>query len=137
GERMKMREEHRVPLSDAAVAILEEVREFTGGGELVFSGRDGELSNMALMGILRRMGYDVTVHGFRSTFRDWAAEQTNFPREVCELCLAHKIAGAVEKAYQRGDLLAKRTLLMQAWADYCSKPMTPARVHRIWEAAHG
>jgi integrase len=78
------------------------------------------MSDMSLMAVLRRMGYGtVTAHGFRSTFRDWAGETTAYPREVCEHALAHKLAEGVEAAYQRGDLLAKRRELMEAWARHC------------------
>ena len=94
-------------------------------GDSVFpGGRHGRpLSEMALLMLLRRMGFgDVTAHGFRSTFRDWAAERTSFPREVAEMALAHAIPDAVEAAYRRGDLFEKRRRLMTAWAEFCSKP---------------
>jgi integrase len=121
-ERMKAGREHRVPLSAAAVEILrrmENVRE----GELVFPGdRRAALSNMAMLMLLRRMGReDLTVHGFRSTFRTWAAECTSFPREVIEAALAHLVGDATERAYQRGDLFEKRRRLMDGWAAYCGK----------------
>jgi integrase len=78
---------------------------------------------MALPSVLRRIGHgDVTVHGFRSAFRDWCAEQTNFPREVAEMALAHAIPNAVEAAYRRGDLLEKRRKLMEAWSKFCATP---------------
>jgi integrase len=77
---------------------------------------------MALLGLLRRMGRsDITAHGFRSTFRDWAAERTNFPSEVAEMALAHAVGSKVEAAYRRGDLFDKRRRLMEAWAEYCAK----------------
>src|SRR5262249_62007125 len=83
---------------------------------------DKPLSNMALLALLKRMGRsDLTVHGFRSTFRDWAAEQTNFPHEVAEMALAHAIGDKVEAAYRRGDLFRKRRELLDAWARYCAK----------------
>jgi integrase len=91
-------------------------------GELVFEGaRAGRpISNMAMMMTLRRMGRgNLTVHGFRSAFRDWAAEQTSHPNHVVEMALAHAIGDKVEAAYRRGDLLAKRRSLMQDWAKYC------------------
>ncbi|WP_404303081.1 tyrosine-type recombinase/integrase [Alicycliphilus denitrificans] len=83
--------------------------------------RGGQLSDMSLTAVLRRMGRTgLTQHGFRSTFRDWAGETTTYPREVCEHALAHRLADGVEAAYQRGDLLAKRAGLMSEWAKYCN-----------------
>jgi integrase len=79
------------------------------------------MSNMAMEMLLRRMGRAITVHGFRSTFRDWAAERTNFPSEVAEMALAHAVGSKVEAAYRRGDLFEKRRRLMEAWAEYCAK----------------
>lgn len=117
--RMKSRREHRVPLSPAAVAILKRMEQ--AKGEYVFSGRtpDSPLSNMALLMTLGRMNRpDITAHGFRSTFRDWAAESTSFPSEVVEMALAHVIEGKTEAAYRRGDLLDKRRELMDAWGQY-------------------
>jgi integrase len=111
-----------VPLSPAAIAILEQMKE-SREGEFVFPGgkRDRPLSNMAMLAVLRRMGRgDLTAHGFRSTFRDWAAERTNFPREVAEAALAHAVADKVEAAYRRGDLFRKRRQLMEAWARFCT-----------------
>jgi integrase len=119
--RMKSRREHRVPLSSAAIAVLKQMEE--GKGEYVFAGRSpyAPLSNMALLMTLGRMNRaDITAHGFRSTFRDWAAECTNFPSEVVEMALAHVIEGKTEAAYRRGDLLDKRRQLMEAWAEYCA-----------------
>lgn len=123
-ERMKAGREHRVPLSTAAMTLLASIERSSA---FVFPGRDSEtpLSDMSLTAVLRRMGRDdITVHGFRSTFRDWCAEYegNSFPREVCEHALAHRLPDRVEAAYQRGDLLEKRKRLMQAWADYCSLP---------------
>jgi integrase len=123
-ERMKGRKEHRVPLSAPAVALLERLHE-SRIGEFVFPGsKPGRaLSRMALPMLLRRLGRgDITVHGFRSTFRDWAGEVTSFPNHVVEMALAHAVPSAVEKAYRRGDLLAKRQQLMEAWAQFCSAP---------------
>lgn len=123
-ERMKGRREHRVPLSKAALAIIEQLRELRLN-DFIFPGlRNGRpLSNMAMLQLLARMGRgDVTVHGFRSTFRDWAAECTNFPSEVAEAALAHAVANKVEAAYRRGDLFEKRRQLMEAWARYCAEP---------------
>jgi integrase len=81
------------------------------------------LSNMAMLELLRGMRSGETVHGFRSSFRDWASERTNFPREVCELALAHAVSDKVEKAYRRGDLLDKRRRLMEAWAGFLARPV--------------
>jgi integrase len=119
-ERMKARREHRVPLSPRCLAILRRAKQLSDGGEYVFCGRsEGKpLSNMALLMTLRRMKLAVTVHGFRSAFRDWAAERTNIPREVCEMALAHTIKDKAEAAYRRGDLLDKRRELMTAWAEF-------------------
>lgn len=119
-ERMKSGREHRVPLSPAAIAALKRVE--ASKGDYLFPGRssDAPLSNMALLMTLGRMNRgEITAHGFRSTFRDWAAECTNFPSEVVEMALAHSIEDKVEAAYRRGDLFDKRRRLMDAWADYC------------------
>ena len=125
-EHMKAKREHRVPLPARAVALLDEMRCFDcAPGLLIFPGmRPGRpLSDMTLGAVLKRMGRDdLTVHGFRSTFRDWCAETTNFPREVCEQALAHTLANKVEAAYRRGDLFEKRRQLMTAWARYCEQP---------------
>ena len=133
--RMKGKQEHRVPLSVQALAILDQMRDFgSEPGQLVFPGmRPGRpLSDMSLTAVLRRMGRnDLTVHGFRSTFRDWAAEETHFSREVCEQALAHTLANKVEAAYRRGDLFKKRRRLMTAWADYCTRPADSADVVSI------
>ena len=123
GGRIKAKREHRVPLSPRAVAILDELPRLDGA-EFVFPGkRTGRpLSDTTLGAVLRRMGWEtLTVHGFRSTFRDWAAETTPFPREVCEQALAHTLADKVEAAYRRGDLFEKRRQLMNAWAAYCGQ----------------
>lgn len=125
GSRMKLKKEHRVPLSAQALAILETMRRFRRGrGGLVFPGTitGKPMSDMSMKMALRRMGYAATVHGFRSSFRDWVAEETEYPREVAEMALAHKIEDKVERAYRRGDLYTKRGKLMQLWADFvCSK----------------
>ena len=113
-ERMKGGREHRVPLSDRALALLPRKR-----AELVFSGAHGRLGPNALTRVIKRLGYNVTAHGFRSTFRDWAAETTAFPNHVVEQALAHAISSGVEAAYRRGDLFEKRRELMEAWAHYC------------------
>lgn len=117
GERMKAGREHRVPLSTGALAVLQSMPRM---GDLVFPGtKPGKgLSDMSLTAVLRRMNRgDITVHGFRSTFRDWSAEATNHPREVCEHALAHSLPDKVEAAYRRGDLIEKRRTLMQEWAE--------------------
>lgn len=120
-ERMKAGKPHRVPLSPAALAVLEHMP----AGEpndFVFPGAKyrKSLSNMVMKALFKRMGRDgITTHGFRSTFRDWAGEATPHPREVCEAALAHAVGDAVEQAYRRGDALAKRRALMNDWAIYC------------------
>jgi integrase len=121
GGRMKSGREHRVPLNDAAVGVLE--RMGNADSEYVFPGeRRAALSNMAMLKLLERMGRDdLTVHGFRSTFRDWAAERTNFPSEIAEAALAHVIGDDTERSYRRGDLFEKRRRLMTAWGEFCSK----------------
>ena len=119
--RMKAGKEHRVPLSPQAIKVVEGQSE----GKYLFSGgKEGApLSNMAMLELLKRMGRgDLTVHGFRSTFRDWAAECTSYPGEVCEMALAHAITDKVEAAYRRGDLFEKRRQLMLDWAKYCDAP---------------
>jgi integrase len=110
--RMKAGKEHRVPLTPAIVAILEQAAE-RRESDYVFPGaRSGALSNMAFLMLLRRMGHaDLTTHGFRSSFRDWAAERTGFPREVAEQALAHMLSDKVEAAYRRSDLFDKRRKL--------------------------
>jgi integrase len=121
-ERMKAGREHRVPLSPAAVTLLESLPKIAGN-ELVFSAtRGGQLSDMTLTQVLRRMQIPVTAHGFRSTFRDWTAERTNYPRDVAEMALAHMIGDKVEAAYRRGDLFAKRQRMMADWAAFIARP---------------
>ena len=121
--RMKGGVEHRVPLSEPALAILRRMAEVREGDFVFPGGRRGRpLSNMAMLTLLRRMGRgDLTVHGFRSSFRDWASETTDFPSEVVEAALAHAIESRVERAYRRGDLFAKRRELMDAWSIWCEK----------------
>jgi integrase len=121
-ERMKARREHRTPLSPRALEIVRE--QIKGRTAFVFSGqREGRaLSNMAMLELLKRTGHgDLTVHGFRSTFRDWAAEQTAFPHELAEMALAHAVGDKVEAAYRRGDMFAKRARLMAEWAKWCER----------------
>lgn len=127
--RMKGGREHRVPLSNKTLAILNKVAKGEPG-DFVFRGRNGgPLSNMALLMLLRRMGHgSLTAHGFRSTFRDWAAERTSFQREVAEAALAHVVGDKVEAAYRRGDLFEKRRRLMEAWAEFATRvPGSSAR----------
>ncbi len=127
-ERMKAQREHRVPLSKAALAVLDQAR--GRHAEFAFSGPSdaGPLSGMALLMLLRRMKRDdITAHGMRSAFRDWAAECTNFSREVCEMALAHAVENATEAAYRRGDLFDKRRKLMEVWAAFC-EPRKSAKI---------
>ena len=122
-ERMRTSREHRVPLSDAALAVLREAaRGRAADAEgFLFPGMKGALSNMALLMTLRRMGRgDLTAHGFRSTFRDWAAE-TGRPADIAEAALAHVVGDKTVAAYQRGDLLDRRRRLMDQWAEFCGR----------------
>jgi integrase len=123
-DRMKGGREHRVPLSPRCIAILQEM-EAMRQGDLVFPGQAGDapLSGEAFAVVMRGLGRGgVTVHGFRSSFRDWCGEQTNFPREIAEAALAHAIESKVEAAYRRGDALAKRRRLMEAWEKFATSP---------------
>jgi len=125
--RMKSGRVHRVPLSARALAIIKRL-EKVRSAEFVFPGRkaDRPLSNMSMEMILRRMKIeDATMHGFRSSFRDWVGNETHFPREVAEAALAHVVGDAAEQAYRRGDALEKRRTLMEAWAKYCQRPDRP------------
>jgi len=128
-ERMKSKREHRVPLSDEAVRLLKALP-LLEGTELVFpspmTGR--QLSDMSLTKVLRDMGVSVTVHGFRSSFRDWCAETTAYPSEVAEAALAHVVRNQVEAAYRRGDLFEKRRQLMQEWGTFCTTPRPAGEV---------
>jgi integrase len=124
--RMKASREHRVPLSDRALTILSELKA-ARDGDFIFPGqrRGKPLSNMALEMVLRRMAVEgVTVHGFRSAFRDWCGDKTTFSREIAEAALAHVIGDKAEQAYRRGDALEKRRALMQAWSNYCDPNMS-------------
>lgn len=125
--RIKMEKEHRVPLSASALAVLERVKKLGTEGFVFPGGKPKRpLSNMAMAKLLERMGRDdITVHGFRSTFRDWAAECTYAPREVAEKALAHSISDKVEAAYRRGDLFEKRRKLMEEWEGACNGVMHP------------
>lgn len=136
-ERMKAGREHRVPLTPRALAILDEMKLLrTGPDAFVFPGqRSGRpLSVMSMDMVLRRMEQDVTVHGFRSSFRDWCGEASTFPREIAEAALAHVVGDETERAYRRGDALEKRRRLMVAWANFC-EPRKPGNVIPMKTAA--
>jgi integrase len=122
GTRMKAGRDHRIPLAQRSQRILAEMQEIRTSG-FVFPGgvQERPLSSMAFLMLLRRLERkDITAHGFRSTFRDWAAERTDFPNEVVEMALAHTISNKVEAAYRRGDLFDKRRQLAEAWAAFCA-----------------
>jgi integrase len=121
-DRIKAKREHRVPLSQAAIALLRALPQMAGES-LIFPGakKNKPLSDMSLTAVLKRMNrHDITVHGFRSTFRDWASEETTFQGDIVEMALAHAIGNKVEAAYRRGDLFEKRIRLMAAWANVCA-----------------
>lgn len=120
-ERMKAKRPHRVPLPDDAIELLRPLKLDRSASDLIFPGLNHglPLSDMTLLATLKQMRPKITVHGFRSAFRDWAAETTDFPREVAEAALAHSVGDKVEAAYRRGDLFEKRRQLMTAWATYC------------------
>jgi integrase len=127
-ERMKSGKAHRVPLSDRAMAIIKEMQTVRRN-EYVFPGvRRETITATPLRELLIRLSLSVTVHGFRSSFRDWCAEQTNFAREVAEQALSHAVGDSVERAYARTDMLAKRRKLMEAWAAFLAKPVTGATI---------
>ncbi len=135
--RMKAEKEHRVPLSPRAVEIIREIGKTHKGAFVFPGGKEGKpLSNMAMLELLKRMGRDdLTVHGFRSSFRDWASERTNYPREVCEMALAHSVSDQVEAAYRRGDLFEKRRRLMAEWARHCDSPKSTSKVISLTRSA--
>jgi len=118
--RMKARKEHRVPLTSRSLEILAIAKAINEDSRYLFSRNGKPLSNMAMPMLLRRLNLNVTVHGFRSTFRDWVSEETNHPPEVAEMALAHTIKNKVEAAYRRKDLLERRRILMQDWLDFCN-----------------
>lgn len=118
-ERMKARREHRVPLASQARDLLERLPKFEGSDFVFSAPRGGMLSDMSISAVMRRMDAEAVPHGFRSTFRDWAAEHTEYAGEIAEMALAHTISNKVEAAYRRGDLLAKRRQMMNDWAEYC------------------
>jgi len=127
-ERMKGKRPHRVPLSAQAIALLQSLPRYEDC-DLVFPGRQlQQLSDMSLTACMRRLDFRDSAgrvcvpYGWRSTFRDWAAEHTHYPPEMAEMALAHAIESKVEAAYRRGDMLAKRAAMMQDWADYCIPP---------------
>lgn len=131
GERMKSRRQHRVPLSKSALTILEASADKHDNFVFPAPSDLGPLSNMALLMLLRRMDQTgATAHGMRSSFRDWAAECTSFPSEVCEMALAHVVENATEAAYRRGELLDKRRKLMEAWAVFC-EDLPPSNVVQL------
>jgi len=121
---VKSGRQHGLPLSDAAVRLLQGLPRFQGVDYVFAAPRGGALTDTSISAVCRRMKVDCVPHGFRSSFRDWCAESTNFPREVAEMALAHSIKNAVEAAYRRGDLFEKRRKLMEAWSDFCSKPQS-------------
>lgn len=132
-ERMKAGRLHRVPLSAEAIAILKPLHE-ARRGDLVFPGQTSkkQLSETAFRALFERCGVEgVTVHGFRSAFRDWCGEATSFPREIAEQALAHIVGSAVEQAYRRGDALEKRRKLMEAWSSYCTTPRRAGNVRAL------
>jgi integrase len=122
GNRMKSGKPHRVPLSDRAVEIFDIMKSISST-EYVFPGLAGPLSGMAMRLCTQRIHPEITVHGFRSSFRDWCAERTNFPREIAEAALAHATSDSTERAYRRGDALEQRRRLMDAWAAFCAQPI--------------
>lgn len=130
-ERMKAGAEHQVPLSDAALAVLDKLKagETPDPSALVFPAvRGGMLSDMTLTAVLRRMEVPATVHGFRSTFRDWCAERTTYPRDLAEMALAHTVGDKVEAAYRRGTMFARRVPMMAEWAQFVGTVQRPAGV---------
>ena len=120
-DRMKTGKEHKVPLVADAVKLINSLPKFQGINYIFAAPRGGPLSDMSVSAVCRRMQVDAVPHGFRSTFRDWCAESTNFPREVAEQALAHAIGNQVEAAYRRGDLFEKRRKLMLAWTSFCNQ----------------
>ncbi len=129
-ERMKADRQHRVPLSKEAIAILKAVKSFERKDGLVFPGlkQNKPISEAACMKLLKADHSTLTIHGFRSSFRDWCAEMSNYPREVAESALAHTLKDKTEAAYQRGDIFEKRRKLMDAWTNYCLKGENSAKV---------
>lgn len=122
--RMKARVEHRVPLTQAAMGILSDLPRIEGCDFVFPAPRGGQLSDMALTAVMRRMGLKSVPHGLRSTFRDWVAEKSSFPGDMAEKALAHTLPDRVEAAYRRGDMLEKRRAMMEAWAQFISAPVS-------------
>jgi len=137
--RMKAKKEHRVPLSSAAIQLLKSLPQVAGVPYIFPAQRKGKnggmVSDMTLVQVVRRIGVDAVPHGFRSTFRDWVAERTNYPNEVAEMALAHTIESKVEAAYRRGTLFAKRALMMEDWAVFCSRIETEGEVVHLFKSA--
>jgi integrase len=133
--RINPQREHRVPLSQEAMRVLKAAKKLQSGDDVavVFEGLRGKaMSNAGMSAVLKRMKRtDVTVHGFRSTFRDWCAEQTAFPREIAEAALAHVLTNKAEAAYQRGDLLERRRTLMDAWARFATTPLRAKQASNV------
>ncbi len=139
-DRMKADREHRVPLTGEALAIIDEMATLKRKtDDYVFVGLKAgrPISEAAILKLVKDTHPTLTVHGFRSTFRDWCAEQTNYPREVAEAALAHSIRDKTEAAYQRGDIFEKRRKLMDSWADYCLNRKETGKVIPIHQAAQG
>jgi integrase len=135
-ERMKASKEHRIPLTKDVIKLLNNLPRFEGSNYIFTTPKGGPISDMTILAVCRRMQVDAVPHGFRSTFRTWAAETTNFPHEVCEQALAHSIDSKTEKAYKRGDLFKKRTKLMESWNDYINKkPEKSAKVIQLMEVS--
>jgi integrase len=126
---MKAGREHRVPLSELAVRLLKGLPRLKDNPLVFPAPRGGILSDMAIAQVMRRMKVDAVPHGFRSTFRDWAGERTNYPREIAEAALAHTLESKVEAAYRRGDALEKRRQLMADWAKFIEPAMSSLPDH--------
>ena len=127
-ERMKGGREHRIPLSAQAIDLLTALPRENGNGHVFIGPRAQKIGETTMQTLLRRIREDVTPHGFRSTFSDWAHERSTFNNHVIEMCLAHAVGSDVERAYRRGDLFEKRRKLMQAWSDFCDSPAATADV---------
>lgn len=123
-ERMKAKKEHRKPLSKAAIELLKALPRVAGTEYVFPAPRKGMISDATMAAVLKRLGVDAVPHGFRSTFRDWAAERTSYPGEMAEMALAHTVSDKVEAAYRRGDLYMKRVRMMNDWAKFCATPRT-------------
>ena len=132
-ERMKHRKEHRVPLSESAIGILRALPHVEGSEFVFVAPRGGMRSDMALTAVMRRMEREYVPHGLRSTFSDWAAESTNYPRDMAEMALAHTLTNAVEAAYRRGDMLEKRRAMMEAWANFLATPQVTVEKSLAYE----